>query len=43
VRGGPAVEIESPLFPPRQWKTLNGDISYYGQIDWTGQFSWWSP
>lgn len=43
VRGGPAVEIESPLFPPRQWKTLSGDISYYGQIDWTRQFSWWSP
>ena len=43
VSGGKPVDIEHPLFPPRQWKTLSGDISYYGQIDWTGQFSWWSP
>ena len=30
------VEIASPLFPVDQWP------SYYAQVDWTGQFDWWS-
>ncbi len=30
------VEIASPLFPADQWP------SYYAQVDWTGQFDWWS-
>jgi len=41
-RGRP-VEIEHPLFPEQEWKTVQttGTISYYGQIAWTAQFSWW--
>jgi Tol biopolymer transport system component len=42
-RGGKAVAIEYPLFPHQQWNTTSATISYFGQIDWTGQFSWWSP
>jgi hypothetical protein len=42
-RGGKAVEIEHPLFPEQQWNTTSATISYFGQIDWTGQFSWSSP
>jgi len=30
------VEIATPLFPVDQWP------SYYAQVDWTGQFNWWS-
>jgi WD40-like Beta Propeller Repeat len=30
------VRIAAPLFSPRGWP------SYYGQVDWTGQFAWWS-
>ncbi len=40
VAGGRPVEIEHPLFPQKQWKTTSSAISYFGQIDWTGQFSW---
>jgi hypothetical protein len=41
--GGSPVEIESPLFPDQDWKTIaNSNISYYEQIAWTIQFSWWS-
>jgi hypothetical protein len=42
--GGKPTEIEYPLFPPQQWKSVgtNG-LSYYGQIDWTGQFNWSAP
>jgi hypothetical protein len=45
VAGGKPVEIEHPLFSQRQWSTIGttATISYYGQIDWTGQFSWSSP
>jgi len=31
------VRIVSPLFAPDNWP------SYYGQVDWSGQFTWWSP
>jgi len=38
------IEIEYPLFPTREWKAVatNG-LSFYGQIDWAGKFSWSSP
>jgi hypothetical protein len=41
--GGKPVEIERPLFPESTWKTLPFSLSFNGQIDWTGQFSWSSP
>ena len=37
---GRAVEIEHPLLPPLAKLGLAQD--YYGQIDWTAQFGWWS-
>ena len=41
---GKPTHIEYPLFPPQQWRRVgNDDLSYYGQIDWSDQFSWWSP
>jgi hypothetical protein len=43
VASGKPVEIEHPLFPEQQWNTTSASISYFGQIDWTGQFSWASP
>jgi len=45
VGGGNAVEIEHPLFPMAQWEHIeqSDTISYYGQIAWSAQFSWWSP
>jgi hypothetical protein len=42
---GKPVEIEHPLYPTQQWDDLlnsGSSISYYGQIPWTAQFSWWS-
>ncbi len=41
--GGKPVEIERPLFPERVWRAPPMSISFNGQIDWNGQFSWWSP
>ena len=44
--GGKPMEIEQPLYPESQWKNKpvpSGAISYYGQIAWDAQFSWWSP
>ena len=39
-----SVLEKHPLFAGPQ---LNGDglvnVNYYGQIDWAGQFSWYSP
>jgi WD40 repeat protein len=36
------VEIAYPLFRPTSlYTSFTND--YYGQIPWTGQFSWWSP
>jgi len=43
ARGGRPVEIERPLFPESEWNQLPLSLSYFGQIDWTGQFSWSSP
>jgi hypothetical protein len=43
IDGGQAIEIEQPLFPESEWSRLPLSLSYFGQIDWTGQFSWWSP
>jgi hypothetical protein len=34
---GKPVRIESPLFTPSAWP------SYYGQVNWAGQFAWSSP
>jgi WD40-like Beta Propeller Repeat len=41
---GRPVEIESPLFPEEEWRTIGSSstLAYYGQVAWTGQFSWWS-
>jgi Tol biopolymer transport system component len=41
--GGEPVEIERPLFTESVWKAPPMSISFNGRIDWTGQFSWWSP
>jgi hypothetical protein len=42
--GGKPTEIATPLFAPPEWLNPGlGAISYYGQIDWTGQFTWQSP
>jgi len=42
IKRGTPVEIAYPLLPPaRLYRTITND--YYGQIPWTGQFSWWSP
>jgi len=30
------VRIAGPLFPPGNWD------NYFAEVDWTGQFSWWS-
>jgi hypothetical protein len=44
VVGGKASEIAGPLFPLSEWRNiLSSAISFYGQINWTGQFAWWSP
>lgn len=39
------VAIASPLYPPIEWEEIATDsnISYYGQINWTAQFNWWTP
>jgi Tol biopolymer transport system component len=43
VLGGKATELETPLFPPAEWQdVLRSGISFYGQVNWGGQFSWWS-
>jgi hypothetical protein len=34
---GRPVRIAGPLFAPGHWP-----LSYYGQVDWTGQFAWWA-
>lgn len=40
--GGRPTRIVYPLFKPDGlYSSLSND--YYGQIPWTGQFSWWSP
>jgi hypothetical protein len=42
--GGKPTEIATPLFAPAEWLHPGLDaISYYGQINWTGQFDWRSP
>ena len=38
------VEIEHPLFPEAQWRAVAQDqLSFFGQIPWSGHLSWWSP
>jgi hypothetical protein len=41
--GGRPVEIVRPLFPRSVWTQLPISVSFDGSIDWTSQFSWWSP
>ena len=38
------LKVASPLLPPRQWMTAEGEMSYsyYEQVNFHGQFSWWS-
>jgi hypothetical protein len=47
VNGEQPVEIAGPLFPVKQWQTDEGQgnqfLSFYNQIPWRQQFSWWSP
>ena len=47
ARGGKPERIEGPLFPRPEWLRQTYDplqpIEYYGQVNWTGQFSWWTP
>ena len=39
--GGKAIELETPLFPPAQWEdVLSSELSFYGQVTRTDQFSW---
>ena len=41
------TEVAGPLFPEAEWKTNASSggqyLSYYNQIPWSAQFSWWSP
>jgi len=40
---GKAVEIEHPLYRESAWKQVGTTaLSFYGQIPWSGQFSWHS-
>jgi hypothetical protein len=42
--GGRAVEVASPLFPPAEWEDIvSSGLSFYGQVTWASQFTWWSP
>ncbi len=43
--GGKPIEIAEPLYPRSEWLRQDSpqSISYYGQINWTGQFTWHSP
>jgi WD40-like Beta Propeller Repeat len=43
VATGKAAEIEHPLYPDSAWnKVQTTDLSFYGQIPWSKQFSWHS-
>jgi hypothetical protein len=42
-RTGRTVEIEHPLYRESAWRKVGStDLSFYGQIPWTQQFSWFS-
>jgi Tol biopolymer transport system component len=46
LKSGRAVRIEYPLYSQTAWNTRYShlaNISYYGQIPWTKQFSWNTP
>jgi Tol biopolymer transport system component len=46
LNSGRAVRIEYPLYSQREWNTRTShlaNISFYGQIPWTEQFSWNTP
>jgi hypothetical protein len=42
--GGNPRQIVAPLFPKSEWKGANGtdSFSFFEQVDWINQFSWWS-
>lgn len=43
---GRPIEVVHPLYAQREWNDKSsplGWISFYGQIPWQSQFSWWSP
>jgi hypothetical protein len=44
VHGGKAMRIASPLFLRSQWIATNSgfQFSFFEQVDFLGQFSWWS-
>jgi WD40-like Beta Propeller Repeat len=45
ITTGKPVEIVHPLYPESDWNSKGShlaSISYYGQIPWQQQFSWWS-
>jgi hypothetical protein len=45
ISTGNAVEIEHPLFAPAAWNSVateSNGISFFGQIAWGQQFSWWT-
>jgi WD40-like Beta Propeller Repeat len=44
VNGGQPTRVASPLFSPKQWIAKNSgfQFSYYEQVNFSGQFSWWS-
>jgi hypothetical protein len=45
ISTGKPVEIVHPLYSEADWNAKTGhlsSISFYGQIPWQDQFSWWS-
>ncbi len=44
VNGAHPAKVAGPLFPPQQWTSVKdaSDISFYEQVDFRDQFSWWS-
>jgi hypothetical protein len=44
VHGAKPIRIASPLFLRSQWIAANSGIqfSFFEQVDFLGQFSWWS-
>ena len=41
-RGSPITQLPPPAEKPRRVGAVD-DVSFDGSIDWTSQFSWWSP
>jgi hypothetical protein len=46
ISTGKPVEIVHPLYSEADWNSKGShlaSVSFYGQIPWQYQFSWWSP